>query len=83
MWGNFYHDGSNNYYYWHGKGERDMNNQGPVTYSVRMPNWMQAAISGAPEYAKFLTDIHGNDMGLDQYAQDLPIIESQWDITCK
>ncbi len=77
MWGNFYHDGSNNYYYWHGKGERDMNNQVPVPYSVRMPNWMQAAISGAPEYAKFLTDIHGNDMGLDQYAQDLPIIESQ------
>ena len=77
MWGNFYHDGSNNYYYWHGKGERDLNNQAPVPYNVRMPNWMQAAIAGHTSYTKFLTDIHGNDMGLDQYAQTLPIIESQ------
>lgn len=78
MWGNFYHDGSNNYYYWHGKGERDMNNHTPVTYQVRMPNFMQAAISGSPAYAKFLTDIHGNDLNLkESKAQSLPIIESQ------
>ena len=77
MWGNFYHDGSNNYYYWHGKGERDMNNHTPVTYQVRMPNFMQA-ISGSPAYAKFLTDIHGNDLNLkESKLQSLPIIESQ------
>ena len=76
MWGNFYHDGSNNYYYWHGKGERDMNNHTPVPYHVRVPNWMQAAIYGAPEYAKFLTDIHGNDLNLNPNSK-IPIIECQ------
>ena len=76
MWGNFYHDGSNNYYYWHGMGERDMQNQSPTPYTVRMPNWMQAAIEGNSDYAKFLTDIHGNDLNL-QPSDNLPIIESQ------
>ena len=76
MWGNFYHDGSNNYYFWHGMGERDMQNQSPTPYTVRMPNWMQAAIEGNSDYAKFLTDIHGNDLNL-QPSDNLPIIESQ------
>jgi alpha-tubulin suppressor-like RCC1 family protein len=41
-----------------------------------MPNWMQAAIEGNSDYAKFLTDIHGNDLNL-QPSDNLPIIESQ------
>ena len=76
MWGNFYHDGSNNYYFWHGMGERDMINQSASPYTVRMPNWMQSAIEGNTDYAKFLTDIHGNEMNL-QPSDNLPIIESQ------
>ena len=76
MWGNFYHVSSDLYYYWHGKGERDMQKQPPTPYVVRMPNWMQAAIEGNSDYAKFLTDIHGNDMNLQPNSR-LPIIECQ------
>ena len=75
MWGNFYHDGSNNYYYWHGLGNQDMNFSMPVPYSIRYPNFLNAAIAGDPNYAKFLTDIHGNQLNLAN--NRLKIIEAQ------
>ena len=75
MWGNFYHDGSNNYYYWHGLGHQDMNFSMPVPYSIRYPNFLNAAIAGDPNYAKFLTDIHGNQLNLAN--NRLKIIEAQ------
>ena len=80
MWGNFYHDGTNNYYYWHGKGGRDMQNMAPVSYVPRFPSFLEQAIAGNPDYAKFLTDRYGNDLGFTNgknKAPYLPIIEAQ------
>ena len=75
MWGNFYHDGTNNYYYWHGLGNQDMNASQAVPYSIRYPNFLTAAIAGDSNYAKFLTDIHGNQLNLAN--NRLKIIEAQ------
>ena len=77
MWGNFYHDGSNNYYYWHGKGGRDMQNQAPMTYHPKFPSFVEQAIAGNTDYAKFLTDRDGNDLGFTNKTTFLPIIEAQ------
>ena len=77
MWGNFYHDGTNNYYYWHGLGSRDMNQANVVPYSFRSPNFLNAALAGDTNYAKFLTDIHGNDLNLAEAPNKLKIIETQ------
>ena len=64
MWGNMYHDGSNNYYYWHGKGGRDLTWQNPTISNLRFPNFVDAALAGSTAYAKFLTDSDGNDLNL-------------------
>ncbi len=77
MWGNFYHDGSNNYYYWHGKGGRDMGNQACTSYVPKFPSFLEQAIAGNTDYAKFLTDIHGNDLNFSNKTTYLPIIEMQ------
>ena len=77
MWGNFYHDGSNNYYYWHGKGGRDMSNQAVTSYAPKFPSFLEQAIAGNTDYAKFLTDRDGNDLGFTNKTTYLPIIEAQ------
>ena len=77
MWGNFYHDSGNLYYYWHGKGGRDMTNQAVTSYAPRFPNFLEQAIAGNTDYAKFLTDIHGNDLNFPNKPTYLPIIECQ------
>ena len=77
MWGNFYHESSNLYYYWHGKGGRDMSNQAVTSYAPRFPNFLEQAIAGNTDYAKFLTDIHGNDLNFPNKPTYLPIIECQ------
>ena len=77
MWGNFYNDSGNLYYYWHGKGGRDMTNQAVTSYAPRFPNFLEQAIAGNTDYAKFLTDIHGNDLNFHNKTTYLPIIECQ------
>tara|TARA_B100000963_G_scaffold361429_1_gene396701 strand:- start:425 stop:3175 length:2751 start_codon:yes stop_codon:yes gene_type:complete len=64
MWGNMYHDGSNNYYYWHGKAARDLTWQNCLISNLRFPNFVDAALAGNTAYAKFLTDSDGNDLNL-------------------
>ena len=46
-----------------------------MPYSIRYPNFLNAAIAGDPNYAKFLTDIHGNQLNLAN--NRLKIIEAQ------
>ena len=77
MWGNFYHDSGHLYYYWHGKGGRDMTNQAVTSYAPRFPSFLEQAIAGNTDYAKFLTDIHGNDLNFPNKPTYLPIIECQ------
>ena len=77
MWGNFRHDGTYQYYHWHGLGAIDMNTSMPVPYSFRSPNFLNAALAGDTNYAKFLTDIHGNDLNLAEAPNKLKIIEAQ------
>ena len=65
QWGNMYHDGSG-YYYGAGIGTGSTigsSNDYPYRSNFRTPIWWKKALAGDSAYAKFLTDLNGNDLG--------------------
>ena len=65
QWGNHYHDGSG-YYYGAGIGVGSTiggSTDIPYRSNFRTPLWWKKALAGDSDYAKFLTDVNGNDLG--------------------
>ena len=65
QWGNYYYDGSG-YYYGAGVGTGSTiggSTDYPWRSNFRTPLWWKKALAGDSTYAKFLTDINGNDLG--------------------
>ena len=65
QWGNYYYDG-NGYYYGSGVGTGatiGSSTDYPYRSNFRTPLWWKKALAGDSTYAKFLTDINGNDLG--------------------
>ena len=66
QWGNAYHNSTNGYTYGGGAGYGiNPNNTGAnaLMSQYRMPLWWKKCLAGDPTYAKFLTDLNGNDLG--------------------
>ena len=65
QWGNYYYDGSG-YYYGAGVGVGSTiggSTDYPYRSNFRTPLWWKKALAGDSTYAKFLTDLNGNDLG--------------------
>ena len=65
QWGNMYHDGSG-YFYGAGIGTGSTiggSTDYPYRSNFRTPLWWKKALAGDSAYAKFLTDLNGNDLG--------------------
>ena len=65
QWGNMYYDGSG-YFYGAGIGSGSTvggSTDYPLRSNFRTPLWWKKALAGDTTYAKFLTDINGNDLG--------------------